>query len=168
MTAPYELEAAIDDVVKAHNAVPGNAPLRVVIPSGNSHLAQIHAELAFPSAGHVEHLCWRVLPDDRTPSFVEIWLPEGGPSPNRVNLRVKPPEGAESPSLGEDPTQALQWIVGGQVICEATYHQVAAPTGRSMFLVALQPTARVDFDATSPPTPPIAADRRLRRVAPHA
>jgi hypothetical protein len=152
----HKIEAAIDDIVSDHNAAFPHAPLRVVIAAGNSHLARAHAVVAFRGAGDRAVLHWKVVPDDRTPSFVEIWLPVGPSAPGRVKVRITTPDGVVSGPLGETPTTALQWIEDGKVLCQASYHRVAPPTDRGMFLIALQPTARVEGDDDSDPPGPIA------------
>lgn len=46
--------------------------LEIVLPAGNSRKAQAHARFELhPNTSR--ELIWRVLPDDRTPSYVEIW-----------------------------------------------------------------------------------------------
>jgi hypothetical protein len=64
--------------------------VRVVLPAGNSYLSRTHAQVTFAADGERQALPWRVLPDDRTPSFVEFWLPwrdfgnRGSPRDQRV------------------------------------------------------------------------------------
>src|SRR5262245_60456300 len=75
--APHDgsglLEAAIDDFIVAREAA-DNAALRVVLPSGNSNLLRCHARVSINSGGKKE-LDWRLQPDDRTESWIEVWLP---------------------------------------------------------------------------------------------
>ena len=131
-------EAAIDELVRARPNT------RVVLPAGNSHLARLHAEVRFEQPGQTVVLHWRVLPDDRTPSFMEIWLPRAAPDQKRVRLRVRPPYGDPSGWLEEDSGSGLRWASNGAVLCEARYRHIPEPTKRGMFLVALQPTTSVD------------------------
>lgn len=165
-----EIEEAIDELIEAH------PNLTVVIPAGNSHLGRLHAELAFDRPGQTVDLRWRVLPDDRTPSFLEIWLPlevwlpgvkpeekdprwraqvdpEKRASP--VNLRIAAPgHGAEGELEGATPGDGLRLLAdNGDVLCEARYHFIGAPTNRGMFLIALQPTRRVDPRPGTPANP---------------
>ncbi|MBB3019690.1 hypothetical protein FHR70_002755 [Microvirga lupini] len=153
----HEIELAFDRILSDHNNTPGNKPMRVVIPSGNSHLARAHATVSFQAAGDQATLPLRVLPDDLTPSFVEIWLP---PPPaaaaNRVELTIATPQGDVSPPLEENDSDYLQYEIGGKVICEARYHFFPAPTGRGMFLISLQPTTRLEAEKSPVPTDPVA------------
>lgn len=87
-----------------------NGRISVVLPAGNAHLSRCHAEVA-SDPGVVTDLPWRVQPDDKTLSYVEIWLPEEdltGPFENRVAVSVVAPDGDESALLEENA--ALTWI----------------------------------------------------------
>jgi hypothetical protein len=97
-----------------------------------------------------------VLPDDLTPSFVEIWLPPAAAKGNRVELTIATPQGDVSPPLEENDSFVLQYEVGGKVLCEARYHFRSAPTGRGMFLISLQPTTRIESENSPVPTDPVA------------
>jgi hypothetical protein len=151
-----EIELAFDRILREHNTIPGNKPMRVVIPSGNSHLARAHATLSFEAKGRHATLPLRVLPDDLTPSFVEIWLPPAAAAGNRVELNIATPQGDISPPLEENDSYILQYDMGGKVLCEARYHFFPAPTGRGMFLISLQPTVRIESENSPVPTDPVA------------
>ncbi len=135
-------------------------PSKVVLPAGNSHLARLHAEVSFEERDEPVQLHWRVLPDDETPTFMEIWLPPcPPPDETRIKLKIVPPGSPGSPSLGENPGSGLQWQRNGEVICEARYRYMPGRregTGRGVFLVALQPSARLGPGPTGRPTSPIA------------
>ncbi|MEJ8572705.1 S8 family serine peptidase [Microbaculum marinum] len=146
-----ELEAAIDEFVQIHTGRP--QPVSVVLPSGNSHLSRCHAQLAYDTTSMVDaeaatsDLEWRVLPDDRTSSFVEIWLPYAPPpvGASRVELQIAPPGSPThptSPWIGEEPGQGVVWERDGQVVCKAvyTFDPDPNPTGRGRFVVAIRPT----------------------------
>jgi hypothetical protein len=165
-----DLEEAIDELIKAR------PNLNVVIPSGNSHLGRLHAERAFDRPGQTVDLHWRVLPDDRTPSFLEIWLPleawlpgvkpedknprlqaqvDPAKRTSPVHLRITDPgHSAEGELKGAAPGEGLRLLAdNGDVLCEARYHFIGAPTNRGMFLIALQPTRRVDPGPGTPANP---------------
>jgi hypothetical protein len=156
-----DLEEAIDELIDAH------PNLNVVIPSGNSHLGRLHAEFAFGREGQAVDLHWRALPDDRTPSFLEIWLPlevwlpgvdpsdkasrrkhvvDPAKRASPINLRIAAPgDSAEGKLEGAAPGDGLRLLADNDdVLCEVRYHFIGAPTNRGMFLIALQPTRRVD------------------------
>jgi hypothetical protein len=140
------LEAAIDEVVAARKLVATNPPLEVILPSGNSHLRRAHAKVSFRNPTDKLDMSWRVLPDDRTSSFLEIWLPHrpGGAGATRMALTVTPPGGVTSPLLGELDGAGFVWQPHGQPLCWMLYRLVPAPTSRGRFLVALLPTEFLD------------------------
>ncbi|MBM1173925.1 hypothetical protein [Microvirga arabica] len=152
----HAIELDFDDILREHNAIPGNKPMRVVIPSGNSHLARAHATVQFQAAGSHATLPLRMLPDDLTPSFVEIWLPPAAVAGNRVELTIATPQGDVSPPLEENDSHFLRYEVGGKALCEARYHFFPAPTGRGMFLISLQPTMRLESEKSPVPNDPVA------------
>jgi hypothetical protein len=96
------------------------------------------------------------LPDDLTPSFVEIWLPPAAAAGNRVELTIATPQGDISPPLEENDNFILRYDVGGKALCEARYHFFPAPTERGMFLISLQPTMRIESENSRVPTDPVA------------
>ena len=68
-----ELEAAFDELVAKRRLHTG--PTALVVPSGNSFLQRMHAVLdddAF--VDNQSKLPWRIQPNDRTSSFLEIWF----------------------------------------------------------------------------------------------
>ncbi|MBF9194943.1 hypothetical protein [Microvirga terrestris] len=151
----HVIELAFDRILREHNTTPGKKPMRVVIPSGNSHLARAHASVSFQAKGDQAVLPLRVLPDDLTPSFVEIWLPPATAVGNRVELTIATPQGDVSPPLEENDSSILQYEVAGKVLCEARYHFFSAPTARGMFLISLQPTIRIESENSPVPTDPV-------------
>ncbi|MBB4040389.1 hypothetical protein GGR34_002042 [Microvirga flocculans] len=143
-----DLESAIDDIVD--NCAEHGISLRVVLPSGNSYLYRCHSQVSFERRSQTASLLWRVMPDDRTPSFLEIWLPprKSGLSASRIELKITSPTG-QSRSIGETPG-AVRWASGNQTYAKA--HYVISPiTQRGMFLIALAPTAQLDPTATLSP-----------------
>jgi hypothetical protein len=95
------LEAAMDDLVQ--KAAKRGVTLRIVLPAGNSYLLRTHAQVSFATLGAAASLEWRVLPDGRKPSFLEIWLPPSrAGAPSRLTLTIISPNG----SYGESPNTA--------------------------------------------------------------
>lgn len=134
------LEQFIENRLQAH---PGR--LRVVLPSGNSHLSRCYAGVQFAAIGEVVELPWRVQPDDTTASFMEIWLPHAGagaPGAARMRLSVRSPAGDETPVLGEVDAGQEELEKNGEQICQVTYRFMSNPTERGVFKIHLQPTTR--------------------------
>lgn len=138
------LEAAIDELIALRSANPGS-PLSVVLPAGNSRLARCHAQFtvdgaAVDDADRHRTLPWRLLPDDPTPSFMEIWLPASNPA---CEVIVTSPTGAASPAIQEG--EEWEWVEGAEVLCKVLYLTTAAPgRTRNMIFVAVAPTTALE------------------------
>ena len=65
------VEDAVDELLIDH---PG---MSLVIAAGNGYMAHAHAQGVIGDGAKAQ-LLWKVLPDDRTESFLEIWFPQGG------------------------------------------------------------------------------------------
>ena len=165
----HDLELALDELVRSYDGL-----LRIVLPSGNAHLARAHAEVRFPAVDPApcseQVLTLRVSPDDRTPSFVEVWLPPAAAGETgRVSVALDTPDGLVGSFLKEGDTHLVQLEDGGQVLAQVSYVLMPPPTNRGMFLVALQPTARLEADGSLVPVDPVApAGRWTIRLLNHA
>lgn len=86
------LEAAMDQLIELRNG-----RLQIAVPAGNAYQSRTHANATL-QPGQSLTLNWRVLPDDHTESFLELWLPEGAEG---VTVAVRPPGHAQSlPPVG--------------------------------------------------------------------
>lgn len=154
---------ALDDLVGTPGGMPvGNPvrPVRVVLPAGNSNLDRCHAVLDFERDGNArmeETLNWRVLPDDKTSSVVEIWLPEapGGTDPRDAvdTVTVTAPDGQTRVLAAPDTVATFDR--DGQVFGRIEYEpwpMPPGPGGRGAFILMAKPTAH---------------ERRRSDLAPH-
>ncbi|MEM1237592.1 MAG: hypothetical protein AAGI10_11515 [Pseudomonadota bacterium] len=143
------LEAAMDELVTARRAC---APTALTLPSGNLFVDNLHARLPLSPGVSSQALPWRVLPDDRTSSFLEIWLPPDA-SANDVQVTLNgpgPSHGGLGPVLatfdggnavaGALTTVDVEWQ--GKTVGQITADQ--ARNGRWRFLIALAPTESVN------------------------
>ncbi len=137
----HPVERLIEQVIQGCEAI--GFPLRVVLPAGNSLLSRTHAQRSFRAAARTETLHWRVLPDDLTESFVEIWLPPpaAGAPASRLRVTLTAPTG-QSASIDETMT-AVPFPLG-----ELSY--VALPTART-FVLILHPTSDLAGGGTVAP-----------------
>jgi hypothetical protein len=142
------LEAAIDELVRLRRSV---APMSVVLPAGNSYLARCHARFSLARDAQLEQpLRWRIQPDDRTPSFMELWLPPRTGERARIEVRVNPPSGNTSPWIQEG--QVYEWREPNDVLCKVIYFNgVAAGRTRNMVFIAVAPTATHSLTAELAP-----------------
>jgi len=134
------LEATIDQMVASRATA-----LRVVLPAGNHYLARCHATFDLP-AGASQMLSWRVQPDNKAGSFMEIWLPSltavGHVRP-QVEMRITTPTRERSGWIG--PGQRWHWPNDGDVRFRAVNYN---PSGRRPRLfLAMAPTS----DLSMPP-----------------
>lgn len=143
------IERAIDDRIFRRTAI---APTDVVLPSGNSRLSRLHARISLSPKGEkgcMQGLQFRVLPDDRTCSYLEIWLPTL-PRPSSkdwLEITLEPPGGERSLALGAGAgKRAMQWAPQGDVLCKVYYEFIAPPTNRGRYVIALLPTALLDCE----------------------
>lgn len=137
-------EQLIDAIVAAWNGARGGG-LGVVMPSGNNLQARGHARFAL-AAGATRELVWRILPDDATPSFVELWLPQA-PAGVRLAVTLVAPDGARSPALAPGDAFAA---IGGRAVASGVYAPGA--TGRDHVLLTVAPTTTHDPRAVIAPS----------------
>lgn len=139
MAGPHDgtsiLEEAFDQLIDLRQG-----DLAIVLPAGNGYEARGHAFFALPPSKREQGkvLRWNILPDDETPSFLEIWLPDG--ASEEVAIEVTSPSGAmarvENPGL---------WFSDMQVTQKSSFGVLYAPkvaNGRvgTMILVAVAAT----------------------------
>ena len=142
------LESALDELV----AILGGR-LQLFIAAGNNYLSRAHARTEL-ATGASRDLHWRLLPDDETPSFVELWLPAGvDPSARGLEVILTPPVGPASPAVSAG--QTLTWSSSplGPALYSITFlppASLAPPAGRAMILIALAPTASLTTTALAP------------------
>jgi hypothetical protein len=146
-----DVERRITQFVKTYRGDGPDELCTFVLSAGNSlqlrSAAQMEVERG-PSKSR--SLGWRIQPDDKTPNFVEVWLPEvrgqdakkaqGGVS-TQVKVSLVPPGGAaakQAPVIGG----AIDWTIDGTV-CARIYHQCfPRPHGsRECVTIAVGPTA---------------------------
>jgi hypothetical protein len=139
------LERGIEQLIQLREGA--GLPLAVVLPAGNSFLSRCHARFRTSTGGR--HMRWRVLPDDLTPSFTELWVPRA-PAGARVRIRVRTPTGDLSPWISQG--EGWTWQPAAQVLCEVIYYVAPQPgISRNMILLAVAPTTTVDSSAEIAP-----------------
>lgn len=123
---------------------------RIVLPAGNSRQERCHSVISkqdlTDNQGEVT-LTWRVQPDDRTHSSLQLWLPLDSsfnpPTSDRIRISVIAPNGDESPELGEIPGQGdLVYLVKGETVCRVNSSFITDDTRRCLFQLSLMPTSR--------------------------
>lgn len=130
------LERALDHFLQRHRA-----KVLLVLAAGNAQEDRGHVRSVPLTVG--EHSWrWQVMPDDPTPSFAEIWFNRELAGDEAV-LSVCSPLGQPTHEVKlTDAPQLLVDAEGG--VAAAVIPRISSPNarGRSMFLLALAPTAR--------------------------
>lgn len=73
----HQLERAIDEAVEQYSRKPlGDrfGDVKVYLAAGNNFDSQLYGEVKLPKRGKRFDLPWRVQPNDRTSSYLEIWF----------------------------------------------------------------------------------------------
>ena len=131
------LERAIDDFLRVRPHV------TLVLAAGNAHESAGHARAAKLARDRSASFDWRVLPDDYTDSFLEVWF-DRPCAKGTVALTLAPPDGLAAAVVEMGQTQTL--LDGNGGVVGAVISQESGPdsAGRSMFLVAIAPTRPAD------------------------
>ncbi len=137
------LEAAMDQLIDLCDG-----RLQVTVPAGNAYQSRTHAnDTLAPGASLPLH--WRVQPDDRTQSFLEIWIPCGAQD---MAISVTPPGHAQAlPPLHMG--QSGLWLgADGLPLCGLIFpNDSALGTGSTCALLALAPTFNRSATAATAP-----------------
>ena len=120
--------------------------LRVVLPSGNTHLLQAHAEFDLACIGvEGSSIDWYVSPDSQVHSVLDIWMPTDV-APDQIDVRVESPAGdvvlASNPPVPANPVVSINPSLG------------PAPDDQLQIVIAIAPTARASTDAAPALAPP--------------
>ena len=137
-----DLERRLTQFVETYRAGGPEKLCTVVLSAGNFLLTRTAACLP-PPGTQGKPLYWRIQPDDKTSSFVEIWGPETGVSEQQISVTLMPPRGAAGKSPPSRLNQAIDWKIGGLVYARL-YHQVLRRPGgkcRECITIAVRPTA---------------------------
>ncbi len=128
---------------------------RLVLAAGNGNISRIHAKAQF-EASETDPVTLRMLalPDDRTNSYVQMWLPysPANPAPNFVRVRVTSPDGFTSAWVQSQAGSRVTFRDDqGRRIARLAYRFRRGATMRGMFSFSMAPTASLDGDAVLAP-----------------
>ena len=137
------LEAAMDQLIDLCEG-----RLQVTVPAGNAYQSRTHANATL-APGATLPLHWRVQPDDRTQSFLEIWLPDDA---HGVEISVTPP-GHALPLPALRKGQSGLWLgADGLPMCGLIFpNDSALGVGSTCALLALAPTFSREAQAVTAP-----------------
>jgi hypothetical protein len=135
-----DIERAMDELVTIWSAQHEGVPFIVVMPAGNSYLANGHAVLRSEdlAGGAMKTLGWEIQPDDGTPSLIQFWLPEG--FAGRFTLQVTSPTG-QSTVVSTSGAGYADLVDGkGRVVAQALSCPPGRGRSRHLFQVCVMPT----------------------------
>jgi len=145
------VEAAMEELITLRSEV---RTLDIVLPAGNNHLSRCHAHFDLaPSASQA--LEWRVLPDDATPNFLEIW-PRAEEDADHLEITVQPPGAAARAGVAarrftRGDVFALRGASG--IVCTVVFAPLAGNGDRPMALVTVGPSSTHRRPAQGEPAP---------------
>jgi hypothetical protein len=159
---PHDGTSPIEDMFEKLIALAAalGVTLRITLPAGNSYLSRTHVEapkamfVADPSGSRTLSLNWRVLPDCRTPSFLEIWLPyrpaatAAGP---RLRVTITSPTGI--PGMLTEGGATVEWGPPAHPYGQMNFVSRPAPTERGLFRVSLRATTHLNPTPAHPDAP---------------
>ena len=137
------LEAAMDQLIALYSG-----RLQIAVPAGNAYQSRTHANATL-APGESVALHWRVQPDDRTESYLELWLPDDAQD---VRISVTPPNHTQ-PLPAMPMGQAGLWNdAQGAPMCGLIYPTSSALGSHgTCALLAIAPTfSRQASVATAP------------------
>ena len=143
-------ERAVDWLQKVFE--PTKTPVRFVFAAGNFRQSRIHAH-AIADPGCTVELRVRVQPDDKTPSFIELWLAGDAITGDNVTIELTPPIGPsvfvrpDAPDGMEPPGAGYRYRL--------TFAEAGVVGKRAYALANLGPTvSELPFDPAAPVTVP--------------
>ena len=98
------LEQAIRERIVAREKT--GSPTKLVMPAGNSFADRVYGEVPVEAinSGKPYSIPWRLQPTDRTPNYLEVWLPFMASTPAAFSISIRSPIGEECSA-----TQALNF-----------------------------------------------------------
>ena len=137
------LESAMDHFLDEH------PNFSIVLPAGNGYDYLTHASVVAGPDARWHDMPLRILPDDPTDTFIELWYePElAGDSRAILDFQLIAPDGSSSDAVPCDT--ALEFVQGEQMPIAAVIHQSRPPTAAEsskysvlVALAASRPTLR--------------------------
>jgi Subtilase family len=122
--------------VSRHARLTGGGKLRLVIAYGNARLSRLVARDEMRRS-HPLELVWRVLPDDRSSSHLELRVDTNLVAGLKLEL-VPPPGSGLPPMQGDWPAAGTGWRLAGPI---AAVSSIAETGGQSLLHLSLGPTA---------------------------
>lgn len=137
------LEAAMDDLIACCGG-----RLTLAVAASNSYQARTHANLTLDAAAPAHTLHWRLPPDDRSQSFLELWVPPGSEG---LRVSLTPPAGPALPPLALGQSRVWRDDTGRAVAAVIGLRRVALGQPGTCVLVAVGANAGWPAAGLAPP-----------------
>lgn len=146
------LEHFFNMLAISEHAIPDLGKVDAVLPMGNGRLSQSAARI---EAGQSESLHFLLLPDDRTPTYIETWSApfDAVDAPAALNVQIAPPGMVQTTCLPDLPsgTFADLFVPGGGPLRVYALRRPSGAQWRDMMLLAFSPTFAEGGSACSQP-----------------
>lgn len=148
-----KLEKAISAISDRGDGLKG--PLSIpFLPAGNGFQSQTHAVMEFNKTTTRHTLNWRIPPDNKVSSFIEIWLPNRSRADrSNILLSITTPDGKTLTEISEEDGETSMALNRGWEYCPdegdgpvlslRTYHQSfchSPEIARERVMIAVLPT----------------------------
>ncbi len=141
-SGPHDGTDLVSEVLQYYSARHSGQKLWMTLPAGNNNLTQGHGVLPLES-GQENALSMVSLPDDRTASHVEFWMPFGMSNSDqaKVSFTLTSPCGkANGPFHCQPDTRHRIHDANGAVVGHLAIAHKPAPTERTAAILTLLPT----------------------------
>lgn len=135
------MEEVIREFLGTYRSEAGKVECEAVIPIGNSYLWRGAAKPKVDETKSIE-IPWRVQPDDKTASYMHIWLPATNTPRQRIRVAAIPPTNCQPKQTFSEVGKRLSWVVENQILA-AIYHVFDDNDDRALrehVVIALRPT----------------------------
>jgi len=150
-SGPHDGTDETSDLLEWYGARAAPQKLWMTLPSGNDNLTKGHAVVPLGAGGALTIVA---LPDDRTASHVEMWLPFGLDQDDaaHIQIEVTTPRG-ETFGFAPCGTGNAEKLTDrlGREIGRISYAVKPAPTERGFILISIAPTYALDQSTQTAP-----------------
>ncbi|NQV99216.1 MAG: hypothetical protein HQ483_05935 [Rhodospirillales bacterium] len=137
------VETVIDEFVTAYRMMPGSPPCELIVPAGNGFQSRAFAQMEAGATDMLQTLNWRIKPDDRTSSYLQIWLPQNSSTSQQIEIALVPPVQRPKMPIFSVLNKMLDLKQGGQTLARIYHQLVPRENGqnRERIVIAVQATA---------------------------
>lgn len=154
-SGPHDGTDETSELLEWYAARVPDQKLWMTLPSGNDNLTRGHGQLPLGAECHASTLTMVALPDDRTASHIQIWVPFDfdRDAISRIQINVVTPWGHSWNFVPSGVTSAEKLCDGsGREIGRISYTFKPEPTERGVFTISIAPTFSLDSSVQTAPS----------------